>query len=85
MSQRFTAIYHADPGERYAANAFDGQIGREVSINLGGGDQTPAILAKAAVAVDGRSVELTFEVDDLPEPIARRVTRAMSVGFNLLS
>lgn len=83
MSQRFTAIYHFDPGERYAASAFDRQIGRNVSINLGGGDQTPATLVKAAVAVDGRSVALTFEVDDLPEQTAARLSRAMSMGFNL--
>lgn len=86
MSQRFTAIYHADPGERYAASAFDSQLGREVQLTIGVGEQTPATLVKAAVAIDGASVELTFEVaDDLPGPIASRVTRAMSVGFNLPS
>jgi hypothetical protein len=53
----------APDGATFAADAFDGQIGKEVPVNVpGGGRKTGRVLA-AQVAEDGRSVELTLEVD----------------------
>ncbi|WP_330339404.1 hypothetical protein [Streptomyces sp. NBC_00557] len=50
-------------GATFAANAFDGQIGKEVPVNIPGKDQTTGRILAARVADDGQSVELTLDVD----------------------
>lgn len=53
----------APVGATFAADAFDGQVGKEVPVNIPGeGPKTGRVLA-AQVAEDGRSVELTLEID----------------------
>lgn len=62
-------IFHqpAGPGERFAPNAWDGNIGKEVPMRLPSGETRPARLVAAKVVDNGRGVDLTVELLDDPE------------------
>ncbi|MFE2600119.1 hypothetical protein ACFXCZ_27130 [Streptomyces sp. NPDC059396] len=51
----------APDGERFARDAFEGQIGKEIPVNMPGGPRSGRIVA-AKTANDGQSVELTLDV-----------------------
>ncbi|OQQ16130.1 hypothetical protein B0675_02260 [Streptomyces sp. M41(2017)] len=57
----------APEGDRFEQGAFDRQVGQDIPVRVEGRDSTTGRLLKAEVADDGRSVELTLDVDiDLP-------------------
>lgn len=53
----------APAGATFAADAFDGQIGKEVPVNIPGETPKTGRVVAAQVADDGESVELTIDVD----------------------
>lgn len=53
----------APDGTTFPADAFDGQIGKEVPVNTVGHEPKMGRILAAQVADDGRSVELTLDVD----------------------
>ena len=55
----FTVTHHAAPGERFAATAFDSQIGKVIAVNLPGGETVPGRLLGTVVSPDGTNVKLT--------------------------
>lgn len=59
----------APDGAVFAPDAFDGQIGQEIRVNLPNGDATTGRVLRAEVAKNGQSVEITLDADiDLPMP-----------------
>ncbi|GGP55988.1 hypothetical protein [Streptomyces abikoensis] len=58
----------APSGATFAADAFDGEIGKEVPVNIPGEPPTTGRILAAHVADDGRSVELTLDVDVQIQP-----------------
>ncbi|MFC9429261.1 hypothetical protein [Streptomyces sp. NPDC056987] len=61
----------APDGATFAADAFEGQIGKEVPVNIPGEEAKKGRIVAAQVAGDGRSVELTVDVDwQMPAPQA---------------
>jgi len=77
-------VQRAEPNERFAPTAFDGQIGKTIPLRIGE-RTTPCKLVAASVADDGLSVELTIETDEpaaLAEPgLFHSVGRGMSIKF----
>jgi hypothetical protein len=73
MTQRPRATEPEIPGERFAHDAFDSQVGRTVPFRIEGADATEATVVGAKVSDDGTSVTLTLEVPDdvLPTGPAR--------------
>lgn len=61
---KFSMVQHAGEHEVFARIAFDSQIGESITLNLNHYHQTGTLVA-ATVSPDGKSVELTLEVDDL--------------------
>ncbi|MFE6868315.1 hypothetical protein ACFVFS_17335 [Kitasatospora sp. NPDC057692] len=61
--------FAAAGSEIYAPNAFDGQVGKEIRVNLPGREATTGRVLEAKVAGSGRSVELTVEVSDTNLPL----------------
>lgn len=53
----------APDGTTFTADAFDGQVGKEIPVNTPGNEPKMGRVLAAHVADDGRSVELTLEVD----------------------
>lgn len=70
----------AGVGERFVAGAFDSQIGKEIPVNLPGGQVQGKILA-AKVADDGQSVELDVDLAMPDGPSAAAPPSAGSFGF----
>ena len=71
MTNRVSSSQSAGPGERFAHNAFDSQVGRTVPLRVEGSpDTTQATLIGADVSDDGTSVTFTFDVPDgvIPPP-----------------
>lgn len=64
--RRIEFVQPAGPDERFAADAFDGQVGKVIPFNIEGspGGHVNARVAAAKVSSDGRSVRLTLEVMD---------------------
>jgi hypothetical protein len=58
--QRFSIHLPAGEGELWDSHAFDSQIGRPTNIRYFH-MEVPAVMCRATVAADGRSVELEFE------------------------
>lgn len=61
----------APDGSRFAHDAFEGQIGKEIPVNVEGSSPKRGRLVAATVADDGTSAELQLEVDDLELPAYR--------------
>ncbi|HEY9415790.1 MAG TPA: hypothetical protein VIQ30_13585, partial [Pseudonocardia sp.] len=60
MSYTFTQ--HAEPGTRYARDAFAAAIG--LPVNVRAGEQTRrAVIQRAWIAEDGQSVQITVDTD----------------------
>jgi hypothetical protein len=66
---RFTFVEHAEPDERFATNAFDESIGKDISVDVVDEPTTVGTLIAAEVAADRRSVALTVEADVAVEVI----------------
>ncbi|HKT02150.1 MAG TPA: hypothetical protein VJT31_21690 [Rugosimonospora sp.] len=63
---RFSFRHPAGDQQRFASNAFDSQVGRQVPLTAGDDAQRigTATLVSALVNGDGSDVELTYEVAD---------------------
>jgi hypothetical protein len=60
------------PGERFAHDAFDSQVGRTVPLRVEGStDAVQATVTDAEVSDDGTMVTLTLDVPDGALPLAR--------------
>lgn len=71
MTQQVNISEPAAPGERFAPDAFDTQVGRTVPFRIEGSpDVAEATLLAAEVSDDGTSVTLTLDVPDgtIPAP-----------------
>ncbi|GGJ86853.1 hypothetical protein GCM10011583_18050 [Streptomyces camponoticapitis] len=53
----------APAGTVFTADAFEGQIGTDVPVNIEGGSAQTGRLVAAKVADGGQSVEMTIDVD----------------------
>lgn len=62
MGTRWTGTIHAGLDERFAQHAFDSMTGNQVPLKLGDRVVGMAIVVGAVVADDGRSAEVTWEV-----------------------
>jgi len=71
MTQRVGITQTANPGERFAHNAFDSQVGRTIPFRIEGTDAGQATVVGAEVSDDGTSVKLTLDVpaDALPQSL----------------
>lgn len=58
---RITFRQPAEPGDRFAADAFDESIGKEVRFSVPGLTADTAVLVAADVDDDGQAVNLTIE------------------------
>lgn len=73
MAQRIEVEQPAEPGAQFARDAFDGQVGKTVPMNIEGrAVEGGCTVVGAEVAEDGASVTLTLELPDgaLPQPSA---------------
>jgi len=61
---KMTFVKHARPGERFAKDAFDSQVGLPIPVNTTSGKKPGRLLA-ANVSEGGKSVTLTIEVQVL--------------------
>lgn len=57
-------VQRAGRGEVFSPGVFDSQVGKTIPFQVEGRDTTTACILKAAVSDDGRSVEITVEVQD---------------------
>jgi hypothetical protein len=64
MTPRLNTSQHAAPGERFAHNAFDSQVGRVVPLRIEGSEDAEATVVAAAVSDDGTAVTFTLDVPD---------------------
>lgn len=81
MTQRLSYTQSSAPGERFAPDAFDGQIGKVVPMNIEGRPvEGGCTVVGASVADDGRSVQLTLEVPDGVLPSQVTEPGGFSVG-----
>jgi hypothetical protein len=64
MSQVVTNEY-AGPGERFAPDVFDSQVGNEVPFKINGETIGTCSLLGVSVAEDGSFVTMTFEIPDV--------------------
>lgn len=65
MTQRLSISEPAAPGEQFAHNAFDSQVGRTVPLRIEGApDAAEATVVAAEVSDDGTAVTLTLDVPD---------------------
>ena len=65
MTQHVSISEPAAPGERFAHDAFDSQVGRTVPFRVEGSpDAAEATVLAAEVSDDGRAVTLTLDVPD---------------------
>lgn len=62
-NRKFATTEHARDGELNAPNAFDSTIGKRVPLKVDGVKRGTASLVAAKVSADGRSAELTYELD----------------------
>lgn len=60
--RRYTTMHPADEGVVYTQTSCDDWIGDTIPVRGLGPDEIPGLIVAAAVAEDGRSVELTVEV-----------------------
>jgi hypothetical protein len=60
---RITLREFAKPGERFAADAFDGNVGKRVRVNVGP-VHTTGVCTSAKVASNGRSVIISVEIEE---------------------
>jgi hypothetical protein len=65
---RTTFSQPAPDGSEFAADAFDAQIGKEIPVNMGQSTRVLGRVLSAAVAPDGRSVEIDIDIPGVPEP-----------------
>jgi hypothetical protein len=71
MTQRLSTSQHAAPGERFAHNAFDSQVGSTVPLRIEGSvEAAEATVVAAAVSDDGTAVTFTLDVPDGTIPAA---------------
>lgn len=71
MTQRLSISQPAAPNERFAANAFDSQVGSTVPLRIeGSSEAAQATVVAAEVSDDGGAVTLTLEVPDGVIPVA---------------
>lgn len=71
MTQHLSIQQPAAPGERFAHDAFDSQVGRTVPLHIEGSpDAAEATVVAAEVSDDGTAVKLTLDVPDglIPQP-----------------
>ena len=74
-------IMHRDPeGAVFAADAWDGQVGKTVPFKLEDEQISTATLVAATVVDGGGAVELTLEVPDRPQVLTG--LSPMSFGFS---
>lgn len=64
MTQHVNISEPAAPGERFAHDAFDSQVGRTVPLRVEGSPNAEATVVAAEVSDDGRAVTLTLDVPD---------------------
>lgn len=64
MTQLITTEF-AEPGARFAPDAFDSQIGKEVPFKIGDQEAGVCSLLGYSVAEDGSFATLTFEIPDV--------------------
>jgi hypothetical protein len=65
MSQHLSFSQSAAPGEQFAHDAFDSQVGRSVPFRVeGAADAAEATVVAAEVSDDGTRVTLTLDVPD---------------------
>jgi hypothetical protein len=85
-SMRISFDHPAEAGERFAPDAFDVSVGKEVRLSVQGRPSGTCRLVAAEVASDGSSVMLTYDVPNhYGEFIARlpndRAVTPFSLGF----
>jgi hypothetical protein len=60
---KLTFRQRAEPGTRFAPDAFESQLGKEIPLLINSHQNGVAHLLAAKVSEDGTEVELTIEVD----------------------
>lgn len=71
MTQHLSSSVPAAPGERFAHDAFDSQVGHTVPLRIeGSSDAAEATVVAAEVSDDGTAVTLTLDVPDGTIPMA---------------
>jgi hypothetical protein len=76
-------VYHAQPGTRFAAGAFDGMIGKEVKVSSSLSSDRKGRVTSAVVEEDGSRVRFRVETDGLwAAPVA--VTRVRKGRHEIL-
>lgn len=71
MTTRLKSSQSAAPGEQFAPDAFDSQVGRSVPLRIeGSSDTAQATVTAVEVSNDGASVTFTLDVPDgvIPPP-----------------
>lgn len=65
MTQLIKYVQSADPGQSFAPDAFDSQVGKTAPMNIGGRPvEGGCKVVGADVSENGSSMELTLEVPD---------------------
>lgn len=84
-TERFSVTVRANPGDRFAPDAFVAQLGKKIPVNGVDGDRREGILCDTIVAEDGASVTLTLEVLVQGKSMLGRTRPpgTTSIGFNL--
>jgi len=72
---------HAEPGTVFAADAFDGQIGKRVPLRIDDVLHSDALeILAVEVSADGRSMAIKAAMsDELAEPIQRGAVAGLSI------
>lgn len=78
---KFEITQRATDGGTFAAQAFDGSIGKTVPLATprGVGEAT---LVSAMVAEDGRSARLTFDLDGADDLLDLPTAQGFSIGYS---
>lgn len=80
---RFTFIYHAPVGDVFAQDAFDKQLGTDVTFRAHSGRPSySGELVAAEVIEDGRAAMVTLDLPDEAIPDEVKATGPWSIGPN---
>jgi hypothetical protein len=79
MSRPVTFHWPAGEHERFAPGAFDGMVGKQVTMPVTGGGRMVGEAIAVSVDPDGAGVDVTV---DLPESVSRAISSSCE-GFSL--